>query len=301
MPVSSAPRQGIRKTCNDDRVHPRDLATTSVATSTSEKCLIFLEDLTIVSILFNVEIFPPPISSTFRAPRHPLPALKRRATQAGLVCPPKVPPKPPEGHLMHARLTRSAPAAVLAAILACVFVTSGFVKAGAADKADDGNGVLSVLPPHSTLTGRRATAQLVATARGADGAVQDQTRSVEWASSNPSVASVTPKGRVIPKGNGTVTIVAHKGSLEASTTVTVQAMEKAAPVSFRQDVIPSFSQAGCNTGACHGTPTGKGGFHMRGYLPDQDFSILYEVAAEHQPHGPRDQPHLAQAPGADSA
>ena len=46
-------------------------------------------------------------------------------------------------------------------------------------------------------------------------------------------------------------------------------------------MIPSFSQAGCNTGACHGTPTGKGGFRLslRGYLPDQDFSILsHEVA-----------------------
>jgi hypothetical protein len=53
-------------------------------------------------------------------------------------------------------------------------------------------------------------------------------------------------------------------------------MEQPAPVSFRRDVIPAFSQAGCNTGACHGTPTGKGGFRLslRGYLPDQDFLIL---------------------------
>ncbi len=53
-------------------------------------------------------------------------------------------------------------------------------------------------------------------------------------------------------------------------------MERPAPVSFRRDVIPAFSQAGCNTGACHGTPTGKGGFRLslRGYLPDQDFTIL---------------------------
>ena len=111
--------------------------------------------------------------------------------------------------------------------------------------------------------------------------VQDQTRSVEWVSSNPSVAVVTSNGRVIPKSNGTATIVARKGSLESGTTVKVIAMEDPARVSFRRDVIPSFSQAGCNTGACHGTPTGKGGFRLslRGYLPDQDFSILsHEVA-----------------------
>src|SRR5262249_55984081 len=53
-------------------------------------------------------------------------------------------------------------------------------------------------------------------------------------------------------------------------------MDRSAPVSFRRDVIPAFSQAGCNMGACHGTPTGKGGFRLslRGYLPDQDFAIL---------------------------
>ena len=59
-------------------------------------------------------------------------------------------------------------------------------------------------------------------------------------------------------------------------TVTVEGMDRPAAVSFRRDVIPAFSQAGCNTGACHGTPTGKGGFRLslRGYLPDQDFAIL---------------------------
>ena len=61
---------------------------------------------------------------------------------------------------------------------------------------------------------------------------------------------------------------------------TVEGMDRPAPVSFRRDVIPAFSQAGCNMGACHGTPTGKGGFRLslRGYLPDQDFLILSREA-----------------------
>ncbi len=50
----------------------------------------------------------------------------------------------------------------------------------------------------------------------------------------PEVATVTPKGRVIPKGNGTATIVAREGSVEAKTTVKVEPMDKPAPVSFRQ-------------------------------------------------------------------
>ncbi len=182
---------------------------------------------------------------------------------------------------MHARFTRSAMVSLVAATLASIPALSESARAGEIATSERGDAVLSILPAGSTLVGRRATAQLVATARSADGMVQDQTRSVEWISSNPSVAVVTSNGRVIPKSNGTATIVARKGSLESGTTVKVIAMEEPARVSFRRDVIPSFSQAGCNTGACHGTPTGKGGFRLslRGYLPDQDFSILsHEVA-----------------------
>ena len=96
------------------------------------------------------------------------------------------------------------------------------------------------------------------------------------ASLNPKVATVSSKGQVIPKANGTATIVAQGGSLETSATVKVEGIDRPAPVSFRHDVIPALSQAGCNTGACHGTPTGKGGLRLslRGYLPDQDFLTL---------------------------
>jgi hypothetical protein len=135
---------------------------------------------------------------------------------------------------------------------------------------------LSIAPEHPRLAGRRATAQLLATGRSADGSVQDETRSVEWVSLNPDIAVISAQGQVRPVANGTATIVARHGSRESSISVMVVQMETASPVSFRRDVIPAFSQAGCNMGACHGTPTGKGGFRLslRGYLPDQDFAIL---------------------------
>src|SRR5262245_53004964 len=48
------------------------------------------------------------------------------------------------------------------------------------------------------------------------------------------------------------------------------------PVSFRRDVIPAFTAAGCNAGACHGSPTGKNGFRLslRGYDPASDHTML---------------------------
>jgi hypothetical protein len=139
---------------------------------------------------------------------------------------------------------------------------------------------VAITPAEATLSGRRATRQLIATATDDDGSTRDLTRALEWVSLDPEVAVVNPKGRVEPRGNGRATIVARRGSVEARATLTVEAMERPAPVSFRRDVIPAFSQAGCNMGACHGTPTGKGGFRLslRGYLPDQDYFTLSREA-----------------------
>ena len=99
---------------------------------------------------------------------------------------------------------------------------------------------------------------------------------LEWKSLNPDVAVVTANGQVSPVSDGEATIVAARGSVEASVTVKVSGMGAPALVSFRQDVVPALSQAGCNMGACHGTPTGKGGFRLslRGYLPDEDYTTL---------------------------
>ena len=124
-------------------------------------------------------------------------------------------------------------------------------------------GAVTIEPTEAKLVGRRATRQLLATGNYPDGSVRDVTRALEWVSLNPEVAAVSPKGRVTPRGNGTATLVARGGSSEAKTTVTVEGMERPAPVSFRNDVIPAFSQASCNMGACHGTPTGKGGIQAQ--------------------------------------
>jgi len=48
------------------------------------------------------------------------------------------------------------------------------------------------------------------------------------------------------------------------------------PVQFRSDVIASLSRAGCNGGACHGSPQGKNGFRLslRGFDADLDYNNL---------------------------
>src|SRR6202011_5416876 len=46
--------------------------------------------------------------------------------------------------------------------------------------------------------------------------------------------------------------------------------------SFRHEVIAALNVGGCNAGACHGTPSGKGGFKLslRGFDPDADYIQL---------------------------
>jgi hypothetical protein len=182
-------------------------------------------------------------------------------------------------------------------ILVISAVFAGFDQTQPSQAADDGqraaigDPISAVISPQApTLLGRRATSQLIVTGQYADGRVSDLTRAVEWVSLDPEVAVVSPKGQVVPMKNGTAAIVARGGSLELKTTVKVERMELPAPVSFRRDVMPALSQAGCNMGACHGTPTGKGGFRLslRGYLPDQDFSIL-----SHETGGRRINPFAA--------
>ena len=58
---------------------------------------------------------------------------------------------------------------------------------------------------------------------------------------------------------------------------TAPAAEK---VSFTREVVPTLTRLGCNSGACHGTPSGKNGFRLslRGYDPAVDISALVREA-----------------------
>ena len=49
----------------------------------------------------------------------------------------------------------------------------------------------------------------------------------------------------------------------------VKDLEKPQPVQFRNELVAALNVGGCNAGACHGTPSGKGGFKLslRGFDP----------------------------------
>src|SRR5262249_36191747 len=57
---------------------------------------------------------------------------------------------------------------------------------------------------------------------------------------------------------------------------TVKDLDRPHPVSFRHELIAALNVGGCNSGACHGTPSGKNGFKLslRGYDPPADYLQL---------------------------
>lgn len=127
-----------------------------------------------------------------------------------------------------------------------------------------------------TLAGPRATQQLLVTGTYDDSSVRDLTRAAKYQSKDDTIATVDEKGVVHPKGNGSTEITAKVGEMEAKSAVSVSNFEKPSPVNFHHEVVPAMTRAGCNSGACHGTPSGKNGFRLslQGYLPDQDINVL---------------------------
>ncbi len=132
-----------------------------------------------------------------------------------------------------------------------------------------------VMPPSVDLTGPEARQQMLAEATLANHQ-EDWTRTAEWSSSDPKIATIDEHGLVRPIADGETKITARAKGITA--TVIVHVKDSHAPFtwSFRNHVIPVMTKMGCNQGACHGALAGKNGFKLslRGYDPDADYDTL---------------------------
>jgi hypothetical protein len=136
---------------------------------------------------------------------------------------------------------------------------------------------LQVQPDKLSLSGPRATAQLVVTGVYADGTVRDLTPFAEFKLEGADgIVGIDEDRFITAKKNGSSNVVISAGGQSIKVPVAVQNFDKPHPVSFRNDVIAALNVGGCNSGACHGTPTGKNGFKLslRGYDPPSDFVQL---------------------------
>jgi hypothetical protein len=135
---------------------------------------------------------------------------------------------------------------------------------------------LQIEPARVSLNGRDAHQQLVVTLRGSDGSLRDVTSICKFGVEPEDVASITPGGAVLPTVDGQAVLRARYRDQTAEVPLRVERSSLDGPVSFRADIVPLLSKAGCNAGTCHGNFKGKEGFRLslRGEDPAFDFQIL---------------------------
>jgi hypothetical protein len=134
---------------------------------------------------------------------------------------------------------------------------------------------LELTPGHLQLHTARARQQLAVTGYYGPEDLRDVTGEATFESSDPKVVSID--GSVVhPVGNGSAIITARLGDQTATAAVMVWGFEHNPPVSFENETLAALTKAGCNMGACHGSPSGKGGFRLslRGYDPPLDVLTL---------------------------
>jgi len=161
--------------------------------------------------------------------------------------------------------------AVLGLSLVCAWLTP--VKE--ADSANRKLAGLQFFPPEIRLASAESRQEVVVQATYADGVTRDVTALAKFTMANPEFASVS-KAIVLPKADGQTELRVTFAGRTLVVPVSVAGATVRSPVSFRRDVMPVFTRAGCNTGACHGTSRGKDGFHLSlfGFDPDGDYFRL---------------------------
>lgn len=141
---------------------------------------------------------------------------------------------------------------------------------------------LVVRPETIRLSGPRAMQQILVTGRYADGSERDLTGFCEVGLENAGLAKIARGGLLQSQANGETALVVQAGGQTARVPLVVADFDKPQPASFRHDFIAAVNVAGCNAGACHGIPSGRGGFKLslRGYDPAADFVELTRSALD---------------------
>jgi hypothetical protein len=93
----------------------------------------------------------------------------------------------------------------------------------------------------------------------------------------PATATTAPNPAALAKTGQPIAAISSGGG-----SAPVPALQLDHPMSFKHDVLPVLTKAGCNAGACHGSALGRDGFHLSlfGYDPDGDYDrITREMGA----------------------
>src|ERR1700736_3616207 len=137
-------------------------------------------------------------------------------------------------------------------------------------------GSVMVQPTAVELRHQRQPHGLQVLGTSADGYSLDLRSKAKFASADPKVAVVDEQGWVHPIANGQTQVTVAVAGQTKSVAVKVQLPANEPPYSFRHEVMPVLSRAGCNSGGCHGYSLGKNGFKLslRGADPEPDYFFI---------------------------
>ncbi len=120
---------------------------------------------------------------------------------------------------------------------------------------------IEVYPSCVRLDSSRQRMHLIVTGHYADGQLRDLTHAANMATGNEQVVRLD--GSIaLPAGDGTTEITVCVGQHKQTVAAHVSNFVRPAPVSFHYETLPTLTKHGCNSGGCHGSPSGKGGFRL---------------------------------------
>ena len=127
---------------------------------------------------------------------------------------------------------------------------------------------LTVSPKQIKLVGPEDSQQLLVTSISPTLANNDPQRQLDltrlskFVVDDAQVVRVNRQGQVVPLRDGKTVIEVRVGKQSRQVPVTVVNFERPARLSFRHDIVPILSKAGCNSGGCHGKAEGQNGFKL---------------------------------------
>ncbi len=134
---------------------------------------------------------------------------------------------------------------------------------------------IEVFPSSFKLTSSRSEMHLVVTGHYAGGITRDLTHSAKFTSSDDAIVHIDGAA-VAPVSDGTATITVSVDGKRCTAKAIVSDAKRVEPVPFKYGALVALTKQGCNQGACHGSPSGKGGFRLslRAYDPPFDTSTV---------------------------
>lgn len=139
---------------------------------------------------------------------------------------------------------------------------------------------IAVYPSLIQLNGLRDRQRIVVIGSGQQTNTRDWTRDVSVITADPNIAEIRD-GVVHPLADGDTELIIQHGSMKSIIPVRVNSTAQPRPIAFENEVLVALSKQGCNSGGCHGSPSGKGGFRLSLRAFDKKLDELTLLREDH--------------------